>query len=45
MIKANWNDSYKDELKLFPNGKNDDQVDGSSRAFNSLLSIKKSFFG
>jgi len=31
-----WVDAYKDELRSFPNGKFDDQVDASSRAFMEL---------
>lgn len=37
MLKAPWNKDFKDELQLFPNGSYDDQVDGSSRAFNAML--------
>lgn len=36
LVKANWNQSYIDELAAFPNGKYSDQVDGSSGAFNKL---------
>ena len=31
-----WIKAYVEELRLFPNGKNDDQVDGSSGAFNHV---------
>ena len=31
-----WNQAYLDELYAFPQGKNDDQVDGSSGAYNKL---------
>ncbi|NKI96640.1 hypothetical protein [Rhizobacter sp. SG703] len=37
MVKAAWNDEFTNELKMFPNGRYDDQVDGASRAFNGLL--------
>lgn len=37
MIRADWNDAYRAELALFPNGTYDDQVDGSSRAFAELI--------
>lgn len=37
MVKAKWNDAYLDEMSLFPGGRNDDQVDASSRAFRELL--------
>ena len=31
-----WGEAYKDELRSFPHGKYDDQVDASSRAFMEL---------
>jgi predicted phage terminase large subunit-like protein len=31
-----WNAAYLEEITAFPNGSNDDQVDGSSGAFNRL---------
>jgi len=37
MLKGPWNKDFIDELQLFPNGVNDDQVDAASRAFNALL--------
>lgn len=37
MLRALWNTAYTDELQMFPNGAHDDQVDGSSRAFDALL--------
>lgn len=37
MLKGPWNKDFIDEMQLFPNGVNDDQVDAASRAFNSLL--------
>jgi predicted phage terminase large subunit-like protein len=36
LLRGDWNKKYKDELQSFPKGKNDDQVDGSSLAFNKL---------
>jgi predicted phage terminase large subunit-like protein len=36
ILEGDWNADYLDELCVFPNGKYDDQVDGSSRAFNVL---------
>jgi predicted phage terminase large subunit-like protein len=36
MLKAAWNDKLLDELRLFPNGAHDDQVDAASDAFNEL---------
>lgn len=38
---APWNDVYKKELELFPNGKYKDQIDASSGAFNFLVKKKK----
>ncbi len=37
ILYGDWNDTFLDELCIFPNGKNDDQVDGASRAFNTLV--------
>jgi predicted phage terminase large subunit-like protein len=36
MLKAPWNDALTGEMRMFPNGAFDDQVDALSRAFNSL---------
>jgi predicted phage terminase large subunit-like protein len=36
LIKGEWNRKYIDEMSAFPAGRNDDQVDGSSGAFNKL---------
>jgi len=36
LVRGDWNEPYLKELTVFPNGKNDDQVDGSSGAFNKL---------
>lgn len=36
LLKGPWNKGYLDELTSFPNGANDDQVDGSSGGFNKL---------
>lgn len=36
LLRGPWNAAYLDELCVFPNGENDDQVDGSSGAFNEL---------
>ena len=38
MLRAEWNDALKDEMRNFPNGKHDDQVDAGSRAFARLSS-------
>jgi len=39
LLRGDWNVKYKEELRSFPSGTYDDQVDGSSRAFNRLLEI------
>lgn len=45
MIRADWNQPLLNELRSFPNGTNDDQVDALSRAFAELIAPRKSFFG
>lgn len=37
MLRGDWNAAFVDELRAFPNGANDDQVDGLSRAFAELI--------
>ena len=36
LLEGEWNADYIEELRTFPKGKNDDQVDGSADAFNEL---------
>lgn len=36
-LKGPWLKPFKDECRLFPNGRNDDQVDAAARGFNALL--------
>ena len=36
MLRGSWNYALIEELRMFPNGKHDDQVDALSRAFNDL---------
>ena len=36
LLKRDWNRDFTEELTLFPNGRNDDQVDAASGAFNEL---------
>jgi len=36
MLRGAWNADYKEELRQFPNGKHDDQVDASSDVFEDL---------
>lgn len=37
MLRGHWNDALIDEMRLFPNGEYDDQVDACSRAFSELI--------
>lgn len=37
MLRAPWNDAFREELRTFPAGLHDDQVDAASRAFQGLL--------
>lgn len=37
MLRGEWNKTLVDELRMFPNGANDDQVDALSRGFADLL--------
>ena len=40
LVRGAWNDAFLDEVSMFPNGANDDQVDALSGAFASLLTMK-----
>jgi predicted phage terminase large subunit-like protein len=42
MLRAPWNETLIEELRLFPNGMHDDQVDALTRAFMVLLEGAKS---
>jgi predicted phage terminase large subunit-like protein len=42
VVRGAWNAQYLDELCVFPHGKNDDQVDASSGAFNKLAAPQPS---
>lgn len=44
VLEGEWNDPFFDELTVFPNGSNDDQVDGASRAFNELVLKRRNMF-
>jgi predicted phage terminase large subunit-like protein len=37
MVRGDWNREFLGELRNFPNGKHDDQVDGLSRAFGEFV--------
>jgi len=39
MVRADWNQAFLDEIRDFPNGSKDDQVDALSRAFMAIASI------
>lgn len=39
LMKGAWNDAYIDECVSFPRGRNDDQVDAASGAYNKLLEM------
>jgi predicted phage terminase large subunit-like protein len=41
IVRGFWNKLWLDEHKHFPYGKNDDQVDASSRAFNKVAALKR----
>ena len=40
MLRGEWNKKFIDELRAFPKGKHDDQVDGASLVFNKLTSAQ-----
>lgn len=44
MLRATWNTEFTDELKLFPNGLHDDQVDAVSRAYAGLIGSTSGVF-
>lgn len=41
MVRAPWNDPLINEMRVFPNGTHDDQVDALSRGFNELSASKQ----
>lgn len=43
LLRGAWNEAFKDECRLFPNGRFDDQVDAAARAFNGLLQPSAGF--
>ena len=38
MLRGSWNEALIEEMRMFPNGAFDDQVDALSRAFEALMS-------
>lgn len=45
MLRGAWNHDFIEELRTFPAGMNDDQVDAASRAFVNLLGPRVGVFG
>lgn len=45
MLRGDWNAPLINEMRIFPNGTHDDQVDSLSRAFSEIMIPRKSFFG
>jgi predicted phage terminase large subunit-like protein len=43
-VRGPWLNPFKDECRLFPNGKYDDQVDAAGRGFNALLQSRGGLF-
>jgi predicted phage terminase large subunit-like protein len=41
LVRGAWNRAYIEELRAFPQGKYDDQVDASSDAFNALVTRRQ----
>lgn len=39
MLRGSFNDSLINEMRMFPNGKYDDQIDSLSRAFNEFIQM------
>ena len=39
LVRGEWNKAFIEELRTFPSGKHDDQVDGASKAFNALSRV------
>lgn len=40
MVRAGWNAAYLSELRTFPRGNHDDQVDASSRAYTQVIKCR-----
>lgn len=37
MLRGDWNEALINEMRMFPNGSNDDQIDALSRGFGELI--------
>ena len=44
MVKASWNNSLVEEMRMFPNGKHDDMIDACSDAFNDIHGKPTGYF-
>lgn len=44
MLRGEWNDEFIKEMQMFPNGKHDDMIDSTSRAYNKASSKPLSAF-
>lgn len=42
MVRGSWNLALQEEMRMFPNGKYDDQIDCLSRAFNEFIDARRS---
>lgn len=45
MVRRPWNEALLNEMRMFPNGAHDDQVDALSRAFAEVMASRTSWFG
>jgi len=45
LVRGAWNSDFLEELRQFPQGKNDDQVDAAADAFNELTLASQSLQG
>jgi predicted phage terminase large subunit-like protein len=45
LVRGAWNSDFLEELRQFPQGKNDDQVDAAADAFNELTLMSQSLQG
>ena len=45
LVRGAWNSDFLEELRQFPQGKNDDQVDATADAFNELTLASQSLQG